>query len=135
MTTTQLNFSTEAAFRAVLDWIEAVNFCDAEKLLALSAQDIQMIGPRGTTSGHQVLIDWLNQAGMRFLIQCLELTDKANTLVRPQAETVKIQVRHQAIWTSTDGQNSQVECLSIFTLAYSGLTQPQIRAYERRVIS
>ncbi len=134
MTLNQLSFSPASGFRTVLDWIEAVNACNPDRLLALSHQDIERLGPRGSTHGHQVLADWLNQAGMQFVIQSLELNHSSENVTRLQPDAVEIYVRRQAIWTSPDGQSSQAECLSIFTLTQNSLNQPKIRAYERRML-
>ncbi|HEX8361229.1 MAG TPA: nuclear transport factor 2 family protein [Longimicrobium sp.] len=47
-------------------WLAAVNAADADAVLALSAPDIAMIGPRGTATGHEVLRGWLQHAGATF---------------------------------------------------------------------
>jgi SnoaL-like domain len=44
-------------------WLEAVNRVDRPTVLALSAPDIEIVGPRGTGRGHDVLADWLTRAG------------------------------------------------------------------------
>lgn len=45
-------------------WHAAVNEQDRERLLALSAGDIEIVGPRGSGFGHQLLSDWLERAGL-----------------------------------------------------------------------
>lgn len=47
-------------------WLAASNAADAERLVELSAPDIEIIGPRGTAHGHDVLREWLARAGARF---------------------------------------------------------------------
>lgn len=47
-------------------WLAAVNAGDAERVLALSAPDVRMVGPRGTAAGHDVLRGWLAHAGAAF---------------------------------------------------------------------
>lgn len=49
----------------VLAWQEAANAQDAGRLVALSAPDIAIVGPRGAAHGHQVLREWLARAGVR----------------------------------------------------------------------
>lgn len=56
--------STPAA--TVHAWLAAVNAADTEAVLALSAPDIAMVGPRGTATGHEVLRGWLLHAGATF---------------------------------------------------------------------
>ncbi len=48
----------------VLAWQEAVNQKDAERLLALSDPNIEIVGPRGSANGHSILRDWLRRAGL-----------------------------------------------------------------------
>ena len=47
-------------------WLAAVNAGDVEAVLARSAPDVAMIGPRGTDTGHEVLRGWLQHAGATF---------------------------------------------------------------------
>ena len=45
-------------------WQEAVNTQDKEKLLGLSHPEIEIVGPRGTAHGHDILLTWLERAGL-----------------------------------------------------------------------
>jgi hypothetical protein len=45
-------------------WVAAANGQDAERLVALSSPDIEIVGPRGTARGVAVLRDWLQRAGL-----------------------------------------------------------------------
>jgi len=45
-------------------WQDAANDQNVERLLALSAPDIEIVGPRGSGYGHQLLRDWLARAGL-----------------------------------------------------------------------
>jgi hypothetical protein len=42
-------------------WLSAVNHQDTARIIELSAQDIEIIGPRGSARGRPVLAGWLNQ--------------------------------------------------------------------------
>jgi hypothetical protein len=44
-------------------WLSAVNHQDTAKITDLSAEDIEIIGPRGSARGRQVLAGWLARAG------------------------------------------------------------------------
>jgi hypothetical protein len=44
-------------------WLSAVNHQDTAKITGLSAEDIEIIGPRGSARGRQVLAGWLARAG------------------------------------------------------------------------
>ena len=46
-------------------WVEAVNAADIPAAVSLSAQEIEMAGPRGTTHGQRQLRDWVERAGLR----------------------------------------------------------------------
>ncbi len=45
-------------------WQDAANARDVARLLDLSDPDIEVIGPRGSGCGHQLLRDWLGRAGL-----------------------------------------------------------------------
>ena len=45
-------------------WQDAANAQDVDPLLELSDPDIEVIGPRGSGRGHQLLRDWLGRAGL-----------------------------------------------------------------------
>jgi ketosteroid isomerase-like protein len=46
-------------------WQAAANAPDADRLLELSATNIELVGPRGSGFGHQILRDWLARAGLQ----------------------------------------------------------------------
>ena len=50
----------------VLRWLEAVNAGDVERVLALTAADVRLVGPRGIAVGHPTLRQWLTHAGASF---------------------------------------------------------------------
>ena len=54
----------ESATAIVLAWQEAANRQDIARLLALSATDIAIVGPRGAGHGHQLLREWVERAGI-----------------------------------------------------------------------
>jgi hypothetical protein len=52
-------------FEIVRAWHEAVNRGDAEAVVALSHDDIEVGGPRGSARGSVLLRDWLARAGIQ----------------------------------------------------------------------
>lgn len=52
--------------RIVHEWLAAVNVGDVEGVLARTAPDVTLVGPRGVARGHQVLRAWLGHAGATF---------------------------------------------------------------------
>jgi ketosteroid isomerase-like protein len=56
--------SSEDAIRTVKAWQEAANAQDIDHLLAVSDETIEIVGPRGVASGHQMLRDWMARAGL-----------------------------------------------------------------------
>lgn len=52
-----------APLAVVESWQVAVNARDLEQLAALTAHDVEIIGPRGGGRGHDVLRLWLTRAG------------------------------------------------------------------------
>jgi len=48
----------------VHDWIEAVNAADAARLVALTTERVEIVGPRGAgPADREVLADWLARSG------------------------------------------------------------------------
>ncbi|HEY0739172.1 MAG TPA: nuclear transport factor 2 family protein [Herpetosiphonaceae bacterium] len=54
----------EQAIAVVQAWQEAANNQDGEQLVALSDPNIEIIGPRGSGFGAQLLREWLGRAGL-----------------------------------------------------------------------
>ena len=54
---------TQGSLAVAAGWLSAVNHQDTAKLTDLSAEDIEIIGPRGSAHGRQVLAGWLARAG------------------------------------------------------------------------
>src|SRR5215208_4848048 len=52
-------------FAVVRAWHEAVNRGDADALVALCDQDIEVGGPRGSSRGRALLCDWVGRAGIQ----------------------------------------------------------------------
>lgn len=48
----------------VQSWQAAANAQDADRLQALSDPNVEIVGPRGSGFGHQLLRDWLGRAGL-----------------------------------------------------------------------
>jgi SnoaL-like domain len=48
----------------VRHWHDAVNRGDADELVALSRENIEIGGPRGTATGSSILRDWVGRAGI-----------------------------------------------------------------------
>jgi len=71
-------------------WQEAANNQDSESLLELSDPNIEIVGPRGSGYGHQLLRDWLGRAGLS--LETLRLFAKGNVVV----------VEQRGIWRSLE---------------------------------
>ena len=46
-------------------WQDAANDARIDEMLRLSDPNIEIVGPRGSGYGHQLLRDWLGRAGLR----------------------------------------------------------------------
>lgn len=53
-----------APLTIVQEWQEAANTQNIDRLLELSAPNIEIVGPRGSGFGHQLLRDWMARAGL-----------------------------------------------------------------------
>lgn len=61
--------SSSPVVEIVLAWLAAANQQNLTQLLALSATDIELTGPRGGGQGHQLLAEWLGRAGLTLTTQ------------------------------------------------------------------
>lgn len=78
------------AVEVVQAWLAAANQQDIAQLLALSAADIALVGPRGVGHGHQLLRDWLARAGLTLTTQ------------RIFAHAQVVVVDQQGVWRAGD---------------------------------
>ena len=53
-----------SSFALVQQWQEAANQQSGDRLVELSAPDIEVVGPRGSGHGYQLLREWLTRAGL-----------------------------------------------------------------------
>jgi hypothetical protein len=92
-------------FEVVRAWHEAVNRGDADALVALCDEDIEVGGPRGSAFGHAILRDWLERAG-------IQLEPR-----RWFASPAELVVEQVAIWRGPDGAVTDPEMIaSSFTV-------------------
>ncbi len=87
-------------FQTVRAWHEAVNRGDADALVALSDDEIEVGGPRGSARGSAVLRDWLERAGIRLEPQ------------RWFASPTELVVEQVATWRSADGALTDPETVA-----------------------
>jgi len=66
-----------------LAWQRASNHGDREQLMALSAEDIALVGPRGATRGRDEVLAWLDRAGLH--LRTLRLFARDGRVVVEQA--------------------------------------------------
>ncbi len=92
-------------FEVVRAWHEAVNQGDADALVALSDDDIEVGGPRGSARGHTILRGWLDRAG-------IQLEPR-----RWFASPAELVVEQVATWRGPDGAVTDPEIIaSSFTV-------------------
>ena len=53
------------------DWHQAVSAKDVDRVLALCTPDVELHGPSGTGSGHDLVRDWLARSGIRLRLRSL----------------------------------------------------------------
>lgn len=81
----ELRMRYESSSAVVRAWQEAANNEDIDRLLGLSDPDIEVVGPRGSGYGHQLLRDWLERAGLS--LETLRVFADGNTVVLAQRGT------------------------------------------------
>lgn len=73
-------------------WLAASNAADAERLLALTDPDVEIIGPRGTERGRHILRAWLARAAAQFQTERVFSTGE------------RVVVEQLGVWHAPDGQ-------------------------------
>ncbi|HLZ22223.1 MAG TPA: nuclear transport factor 2 family protein [Ktedonobacterales bacterium] len=63
-------------------WVAAANAQDIERLVALSDEEIEVGGPRGSGRGSQLLRDWMGRAGLT--LETLRTFARGDTVVLEQ---------------------------------------------------
>ncbi len=71
-------------------WQEAANAQNIDRLLELSDPNIEIVGPRGSGFGHQLLKDWVGRAGLNL------------ETLRAFVDSNKVVVEQQGKWRSLD---------------------------------
>lgn len=96
--------SPESPLAVVQGWQDAVNARQAERVLALSDPEIEIVGPRGTARGHEVLRQWLDHA--RVSLRPLRTFARGQVVV----------VAQHGVWRSpeTDEPMGEAEVASVF---------------------
>jgi hypothetical protein len=80
----------EIPLSIVQAWQEAASKLDIERLVALSDSNIEIVGPRGSGYGHQLLRDWIARAGLSM------------TSIRAFVRGSNVVIEQQAVWRSVE---------------------------------
>ena len=102
-------------FEVVRAWHEAVNRGDADALVALSDDDIEVGGPRGSARGSAVLRDWLGRAGIQLAPR------------RWFASPAELVVEQVASWRGLDGAVTDPEIVASSFRVEDGRVRRTIR--------
>jgi hypothetical protein len=102
-------------FAVVRAWHEAVNRGDADALVALCDEDIEVGGPRGSARGSALLRDWLDRAG-------IQLEPR-----RWFASPAELVVEQVATWRGPDGKASDPQTVASSFIVEEGLVTRTIR--------
>src|SRR4051812_39543738 len=71
-------------------WQQAASKPDIEHLIELSDPNIEIVGPRGSGFGHQLLRDWIARAGLQM------------TTLRAFVRDSLVVVEQQAVWHNVE---------------------------------
>jgi hypothetical protein len=102
-------------FEVVRAWHDAVNRGDADALVALCDEDIEVGGPRGSARGSAVLRDWLGRAG-------IQLEPR-----RWFASPTELVVEQVATWRGQDGGVTNPELIASSFEVENGLVSRIVR--------
>src|SRR4051812_42879536 len=102
-------------FAVVRAWHEAVNRRDADALVSLCDDDIEVAGPRGSARGSALLRDWLERAG-------IQLEPR-----RWFASPAELVVEQVATWRGPDGGVTDPETIGSSFDVKDGLVKRTVR--------
>jgi len=96
-------------------WHDALNSGDVDHLVTLSSDDVEIVGPRGSGRGAQLLRDWVARAGIRLEMRRLFARD--STIVAEElaewrsADTGEVVDRQElaTIFYISDGRVSYID--------------------------
>lgn len=108
----------ESPFVIALAWQDAANRGDVDRLLELSAPEIEVVGPRGSGYGHQLLRDWLARAGLR--LETIRVFADGNTVV----------VAQHGVWRSVDTGEVKGERSGASSFRVEGRRVARIERYD-----
>jgi hypothetical protein len=102
-------------FETVRAWHEAVNRGDADAVVALTHDDVEVGGPRGSARGSALLRDWLARAGIqleprRWFVSSTELV-----------------VEQIATWRSPDGTFTDPQTIATSFFVERGVVTRAVR--------
>jgi hypothetical protein len=86
---TTMNPDTSSAVELALVWQRAASAHDVDRVLALSDENIEVGGPRGSSRGHQVVRDWVARTGIT--LEPLRVFAHAGAVVLEQRATWNIE--------------------------------------------
>jgi limonene-1,2-epoxide hydrolase len=84
----------------VLAWHAALNAADTDRLLSVSAVDVEVGGPRGSNRGADVLREWVSRARIQL------------EPVRWRAAGDRVVVEQSARWQTPEGQLSESQAVA-----------------------
>ena len=104
-----------APLDVVTAWLEASNAAQVERVLALSAPDVELVGPRGSQRGRDALRGWLSRAGVRLETR------------RVVSDGEQVIVEQHGVWHTPEGQvQGEADVASRFVVRHG-----QVQLVER----
>ena len=99
-------------------WQDAASKPDIERLLELSDPNIEIVGPRGSGFGHQLLRDWITRAGLKM------------TTLRAFVRDSLVVVEQQAVWRNVETNEKVSESVIASQFVVENNRVKQFARYE-----
>jgi SnoaL-like domain len=113
--------ATRVELEVVQHWQDAVNARDAQALLDWSDPKIEIVGPRGSAFGHDVLRQWLERAGLSLSPQR-----------RFQRDQTVVVAQH-AVWRSAESEIvGEADVASVFRIENGRCFTTLVLTHSRR---
>lgn len=110
-------------------WTRKVNERDIKGVLEVSDPHIELIGPRGSAEGHDILRQWVEESGIK--METLDYYAKGNEVICVQRATWENQNGHVMIYTFMDIRNKKVHRLGRYDTLDDAFGQCQLSEEDK----
>ena len=119
----------EGTIKIADQWTRKVNERDIKGVLEVSDPHIELVGPRGTAEGHDILEQWIKESGIK--METKGHYAKGNEVICVQKATWENQNGHVTIYTFMEIKNGKVHRLGRYDTLDDAFGQCQLSEEDK----